>query len=241
MNRNNPHPASSIATATDSPIPSSGGGQTRLFVACIIALVSVAFGFIITLFLINEWKETFNLDDTGIGSIQGAGLFPQALTIILFSFIADRVGYGRIIAFAWVGRHIGDRHNFGNRLSGTLLGHIYFALANGAVEAVINPVTATLYPKKKTHYLNILHAGWPGGLVIGGALAIILGTIGGADAWKWKVAALSCPDYHLWPHDVGAEISGARTCCGRCVIHRYAQRIWDGGLSNCFHLCGVRS
>jgi len=49
------------------------------------------------------------------------------------------------------------------------------ALANGTVEAFINPVTATLYPKEKTHYLNILHAGWPGGLVLGGLLAILLG------------------------------------------------------------------
>ncbi len=28
-------------------------------------------------------------------------------------------------------------------------------------------LVATLYPKQKTHYLNILHAGWPGGLVLG--------------------------------------------------------------------------
>ncbi len=43
-----------------------------------------------------------------------------------------------------------------------------FALANGLCEAVINPLVATLYSMQKTHYLNILHAGWPGGLVIGG-------------------------------------------------------------------------
>jgi MFS family permease len=38
-------------------------------------------------------------------------------------------------------------------------------------EAAINPLVATLYPKQKTHYLNILHAGWPGGLILGGLLA----------------------------------------------------------------------
>ncbi len=42
-----------------------------------------------------------------------------------------------------------------------------FALGNGTCEAVINPLTATLFPKNKTHWLNILHAGWPLGLILG--------------------------------------------------------------------------
>ena len=49
------------------------------------------------------------------------------------------------------------------------IGMFLFALGNGTCEAVINPLTATLFPKEKTHWLNILHAGWPGGLVLGGS------------------------------------------------------------------------
>ncbi|MCP3696019.1 MAG: MFS transporter [Planctomycetaceae bacterium] len=52
-------------------------------------------------------------------------------------------------------------------------GMFLFALANGLCEAVINPLIATIYPKKKTHYLNILHAGWPGGLILGGVFAYL--------------------------------------------------------------------
>ena len=36
-----------------------------------------------------------------------------------------------------------------------------FAFANGTLEAVANPLVATLFPKNRTHYLNILHASWP--------------------------------------------------------------------------------
>ena len=50
------------------------------------------------------------------------------------------------------------------------------ALANGTVEAVINPVVATLFPREKTKWLNMLHAGWPGGLVLGGILALAMGS-----------------------------------------------------------------
>ena len=36
----------------------------------------------------------------------------------------------------------------------------------------INPLTATLFPKNRTHWLNILHAGWPGGLILGALLGL---------------------------------------------------------------------
>src|SRR4026209_2218577 len=49
-----------------------------------------------------------------------------------------------------------------------------FAYANGTLEAVANPLVATLFPNKRTHYLNILHASWPAGLVIGSVLGWIL-------------------------------------------------------------------
>jgi MFS family permease len=44
--------------------------------------------------------------------------------------------------------------------------------ANGMVEIAINPLAATLYPDNKTHKLNVLHAWWPGGLILGGLLAL---------------------------------------------------------------------
>src|SRR6476661_4378275 len=75
--------------------------SNRLFVAFVIALVAVAIGFVVRAFLITEWGTRFNLSETQIGSIQGAGLFPQALSIILFSLIIDKVGYGRVMAIAW--------------------------------------------------------------------------------------------------------------------------------------------
>ena len=46
-------------------------------------------------------------------------------------------------------------------------GMFIFAFANGTLEAVANPLVATLFPNNRTHYLNILHASWPAGLVIG--------------------------------------------------------------------------
>ena len=61
-----------------------------------------------------------------------------------------------------------------------------FALANGTLEAVANPLVSTLFPKNRTHYLNILHASWPAGLVIGGLVGWILGDADGMNV-SWKI------------------------------------------------------
>lgn len=167
--------------------------QKRLFLGCIVALVATSFGFIARAIILNDWQIQFNLSETQKGAIQGAGLFPFALSIILFSLIIDKIGCGRTMVFAWLGHVISaivtiNAHSYESLYFGTLI----FALANGAVEAVINPVTATIFAKEKTHYLNILHAGWPGGLVVGGILAIIMGSLGVED-WRWKVGLVLIP------------------------------------------------
>lgn len=68
-------------------------------------------------------------------------------------------------------------------------GSLILALANGTVEAFINPVVATVFSKEKTKWLNILHAGWPGGLVIAGIIVIFMGNVG----WGWKVGIIGLP------------------------------------------------
>src|SRR5262249_25848642 len=64
-----------------------------------------------------------------------------------------------------------------------------FAVANGTLEAVANPLVATLFPNNRTHYLNILHASWPAGMVIGGLLHNGLATVN----WKIQLALFLIP------------------------------------------------
>jgi MFS family permease len=166
------------------------GGPNRLFFACFVSMFATSFGFMVRALLLNDFGMIFNLSETQKGAIQGAGLFPFAISIVLFSLFIDRIGYGKIMVFAWVGHVCGTilmifSKNFEMLYAGTLI----LALANGAIEAVVNPVTATLFPTKKTHYLNILHAGWPGGLVLAGLIAIAMGSLD----WRWKCALVLIP------------------------------------------------
>jgi MFS family permease len=74
---------------------------------------------------------------------------------------------------------------FANSFEMLYWGTFLYALSNGTVEAVINPAVATMFGRNKTHWLNILHAGWPGGLVLGGLLTIGLSYVTLPADSKW--------------------------------------------------------
>ncbi len=61
----------------------------------------------------------------------------------------------------------------------------------GLTETVINPLTATLYPDQKTQKLNLLHAWWPGGLIIGSLSGLALGALN--LNWQYKLALTLIP------------------------------------------------
>ena len=191
--------------------------RKRLFTGCIMSLVATAFGFAVRASILENWRAEFNLTSEQIGYLQGAGLFPFAISIILFSLIIDRLGNGvsMVIAFtlhvlsavvtlaapfALAGPGASPEAILSGQKAGfTLLyiGTFIFALGNGTVEAVVNPVTATLFAREKTRYFNILHAGWPGGLVLGGLLAIAVSYVDPASVpgrlWQWQMGLVLLP------------------------------------------------
>ena len=173
-------------------------GQRRLFLASFITLIAAGAGFSIRSGILDDWGREFGFTQTELGGITGSGLWGFGLAVILFSVITDRVGYGRLMAVAFflhllsgimmLGAGFVFAH-YGKDATRRLLtlGMTLFALANGTCEAVINPLAATLYPRQKTHYLNILHAGWPAGLVFGGLLSYLMAERDGHVVVRWEI------------------------------------------------------
>jgi MFS family permease len=178
----------------------AGAGQQMLFWGCFIALVTTAFGFITRMFLANTFATEFKLDQAQTGELLGIGIWPFAASIIFFSLVIDKIGYkvSMLIAFAghliWavMGYMAYSATRNGDIKTGYNLvywGSLILALANGTVEAFINPVVATIFSREKTKWLNILHAGWPGGLVIAGIITIFMGSI----PWGYKLGIIAVP------------------------------------------------
>ena len=178
----------------------------RIFWGCFLALITTAFGFISRVFLINEWASEFHLDPAQAGRLAGIGIWPFAVSIIAFSLFIDRIGYkvAMVISFlgylTWsimgVSAFFVSGGGEGNPELGFKLlywGSLILGLSNGTVEAYINPVVATLFNKEKTKWLNILHAGWPGGLVIAGLVTIGLDSLELGVPWWVKIAIIAPP------------------------------------------------
>lgn len=177
----------------------------RLFVASCLALIATAMAFSIRADIIPALKTEFGLTDSQMGQIAGPGLWGFAITIVLGGMLVDMVGMKTLMIVAFLGHIIGVVMTiFAQGYTSLYIATLIIGLANGTVEAVINPLAATLYPDSKSKHLNMLHAWWPGGLIVGGlacyALTIAMGL--GSDGlaagtlslgWKIKMAFILLP------------------------------------------------
>jgi MFS family permease len=173
-----------------------------MFWGCFIALITTAFAFVSRLFLLGEWGAEFGLDPAQVGELAGIGIWPFAVSIIIFSLFIDKIGYKFAMCFSFVGYlvwsvigvaayFVSDGGEGDTKLAYNMLywGSFLLGLSNGTVEAYINPVVATMFSKNKTKWLNILHAGWPGGLVIVGLITIAMA---GTD-WYLRIGIIAVP------------------------------------------------
>jgi len=187
----------------------------RLFIASCIALVASAFSFVIRQDVLPAWGRSFDLNATHLGVVGGMAFWGMAIAMAIGSFFVDALGMKRMLALAFLCHLVGTVSTLATPYFAGLGASPYLVLcvgtflvgsANGLVEIGINPLAATLYSTEKTHMLNILHAWWPGGLMLGGILAIVISSIlglglGGAgqthDAtvfgWQVKTALILIP------------------------------------------------
>lgn len=161
--------------------------KKKLFWACFIALVATSFVFGLRANIIGDWQKDFGLSEADKGTILGVGLWPFAISIIVFSLIIDYIGYKTAAYFA-MGCHVASLllTLFADGATALYWSVFLIAIANGTVEAFINPVVATIYNKEKAKWLNILHAGWPAGLALGALTAILLGEA------SWQLKYVMC-------------------------------------------------
>jgi len=173
----------------------------RLLWAGFTAILAAGVGFGVRGGIFANWAQEFNFSGAQLGAIGGAGFTGFCFGIIIGGIVVDKIGYGKLVFAAFLFHiisafvTIGASEGMASATAYQFLfwGTFIFALANGTLEAVSNPLVATLYPKNRTHYLNILHASWPLGMVFGGLIGWTLGSGDNAWDWRWQLALYIVP------------------------------------------------
>jgi MFS family permease len=177
----------------------------RLFVASCLSLLTTSMVFAIRGDIEADLSGAFHLTKEQMGLIWGPAFWGFTLAIFASGLIVDAVGMralhvlssvgylGGILLVLFAPRPDGPVASiFGS--TGTTLLYVAFlamGLSQGLVEGVINPLVATIFNEEKTHKLNVLHAWWPGGMVVGGLTAVFLTKLGAS--WQVKLASIMVP------------------------------------------------
>lgn len=161
----------------------------RLMLASFLTLVACGVGFATRAAMAGPWEGAFNIGAEDFGRIMGAGFLGFGVMIFFGGIITEKLGYRFVLLVAFVLHLLSAVALFAARplyaslqasspetaTSGVVALIFWscfaFSIAQGLYEAVINPMIAQLYPENQTHYLNILHASWPLGMIIGGLIA----------------------------------------------------------------------
>jgi MFS family permease len=157
----------------------SENNRMRLLWAGFMAILAAGVGFAIRGGIFDNWGKEYGFTGAQLGAIGGAGFSGFCFGIILGGVIVDKIGYGKLVALALLCHVLSAFVTFGastpeNAYNFLFWGMFIFAYANGTLEAVANPLVATLFPENRTHYLNILHASWPAGMVLGSVAGWVL-------------------------------------------------------------------
>ncbi len=172
-----PQPSSLMSNSNSGAI--AAPNAYRLLWAGFMAILAAGVGFAIRGGIFDNWSKEYGFNATQLGSIGGAGFSGFCFGIIIGGVIVDKIGYGKLVAVALIGHILSAFVTFAattpeNAYNFLFWGMFIFAYANGTLEAVANPLVATVFPNNRTHYLNILHASWPAGMILGTAAGWLL-------------------------------------------------------------------
>jgi hypothetical protein len=199
----------SSATVTAEPKAGVDYNPQRLFLGSCFSLIATAITFAVVGDIMGKLKGQFLLTNTDVGLIGGAATWGFTVSIFILGPLCDILGMRLLMWFAFLCHAVGVivmiiADHFASGSGGSAFWALFFgaliiALGNGTVEAVCNPLIATIYPDKKTKMLARFHMWFPGGIVIGGLICYAInqafpaGLVGSMGSWQVKLIAILLP------------------------------------------------
>jgi MFS family permease len=172
--------------------------RTLLLIISCLAYMAIGFHFSIRSGLAGDLAGVFSQADAAhssemVGSVLGVCFLGYAITMFIVSPLIDAIGMGLLMrlsgSFIVAGTVLAmaaERAPILGIYHAVWLGMLLVGIGWGLVDTNTNPLVVTMFPEDKTHKLNVIHAWWPGGIILGGLAGIVLGNM---DA-SWQVKFL---------------------------------------------------
>ncbi|HYC40298.1 MAG TPA: MFS transporter [Chitinophagaceae bacterium] len=158
--------------------------RRQLFVASCLSLLVTSLSFGIRAGILDRLGVQFHLDASQLATIAGTAFWGFPLAVIVGGMLVDLIGMKRLMVLAFVLHLAGILLTiFATGFWSLFISTLFIGMANGTVEAVCNPLIATIYPENKTTRLNHFHLWFPGGIVIGTLIVFFFDRAG----WNWQV------------------------------------------------------
>lgn len=232
----------------DSELKAKGGARGAAFWVGVMALFTAGISAALRAAVAADLKTTY-LDPidlansaTMIGVALGSAFLGFSIMLFVSSLLLDRIGMRRMLLGAsaafvisagfviFCGMAGEGRAVYHAMVAGMFLAGVGW----GAVEGTVNPMVASLYPENTTHWMNMLHAWWPAGLIVGG----LTGVVGGALGIDWRVIYAIVPVLSVvfglfvlrceFPKTTSAQMGIASLEQFREILRRPSFLIWFG-------------
>ncbi len=181
--------------------------RSALFAISCLSLLTTSMVFSIRGDIEGSMSAAFHLSKEQMGLIWGPSFWGFTVAIFLCGMLVDVLGMKVLHALSSLGYIAGVTlvllapppqvehvESIFAHTGTTMLyvGFLLMGLSQGTVEGVINPLVATIHSDDKVHKLNVLHAWWPAGMIIGGLAAYFM-TQAGVTDWKLKLSLILVP------------------------------------------------
>lgn len=171
-----------------------GINEKRLFMASCMALILTSMTFAIRARLETVFGPAgvgLTLEEIGYAFMPAFWGF--TLAMVIGGPIVEYIGMRKGMWLAFILHAVGIVATlFAYDLATLFTATVFIGIGNGMVEAVCNPLVASMYPDKKTKMLNRFHIWFPGGIVIGSIVGYLLMDVAGL-GWQVLVAMLFIP------------------------------------------------
>jgi MFS family permease len=168
--------------------------EKRLFMASCMALILTSMTFAIRARLETVFGPAgvgLTLEEIGYAFMPAFWGF--TLAMVIGGPIVEYIGMRKGMWLAFILHTVGIVATlFAYDLATLFTATVFIGIGNGMVEAVCNPLVASMYPDKKTKMLNRFHIWFPGGIVIGSIIGYVLMDVLGL-GWQVLVSTLFIP------------------------------------------------